>query len=571
MNIFSILREKKDHLIKKLDLTDEQKEEVIAFFNRRPDLESKVDWNSKDLTYDFFQDFIKEADNQATRGNLKKKGIGTFVEGKDYFDISLDDKIDAFIPNSYEFQKFIQNKDYFETEAEWCIGYQKSDEYWEKYRKDLSKFIIFVNKETKAKVAFQLNLSTGSHEVSSISFEINFWNKKDKVLEASECLKGSEISDSWRGSTQKEDDVVEYVQKNFEYFWGKLQDNLVKDTYFLENFKKSQKYTYVKFLKGNEIKEYEVYICRFFGEKLAFTNPILLNADNYILNCSDYAFSNFKNSKTPINFYLPEDEMIRMSSYSSKLLSNIDKLFVGKKALFYSRIEPYETCINEIIFHPETNYKDCELILKNTNIKTLDLPDCFESLLNAAFNGNKLLEKVKLPAKLKEVPYNLFQDCPSLKEVILPEGLLRIKQGAFLGCGLQQIKTPQSLKRIDDLSFYCCKSLVELDLSDSIEGLKIGDGAFCNCIELKDVKLPITGEEFDLDDSVFKTCTSLETINLEKVKYIGYKTFAECTSLKHVKFNPNGVFICHDAFQDCENLDSETQAYLDNFFKMYDT
>ncbi len=54
MNIFNTLREKKDHIINKLNLESDQKSEIIEFFNRRSDLESKIDWNNKSELMIFF-------------------------------------------------------------------------------------------------------------------------------------------------------------------------------------------------------------------------------------------------------------------------------------------------------------------------------------------------------------------------------------------------------------------------------------------------------------------------------------------------------------------------------------
>lgn len=52
----SSLYESKDRLIDKLDLSDSQKKEMKAFFNKRPALEKQLDWNKpKEITWKSFE------------------------------------------------------------------------------------------------------------------------------------------------------------------------------------------------------------------------------------------------------------------------------------------------------------------------------------------------------------------------------------------------------------------------------------------------------------------------------------------------------------------------------------
>ena len=49
------LLEKKDHIIRNLkNLSDDEKTQLIDFFNKHPNLENKINWNDKDL---YFSDF----------------------------------------------------------------------------------------------------------------------------------------------------------------------------------------------------------------------------------------------------------------------------------------------------------------------------------------------------------------------------------------------------------------------------------------------------------------------------------------------------------------------------------
>ena len=54
------INEKKDHLIMRLaGLSDEEKQKVIEFFKAKSNLENKIDWNRKDLTFNDFNKLMK--------------------------------------------------------------------------------------------------------------------------------------------------------------------------------------------------------------------------------------------------------------------------------------------------------------------------------------------------------------------------------------------------------------------------------------------------------------------------------------------------------------------------------
>ncbi len=175
MNVYSILQEAKDHIIKKLpNLKD--KESIIKFFQENPAAEAKLDWNKKQyLTDEYFENFIKEY-NRNNKTQLKKnakKGLipSMFQEGKDYYDLSdPEENYYLFMPLEYEFQKYIQNLGGEDVAATWCIGWQKSDRYWEKYKRDEDHFIIAISKDLKNKLAYQISFDN----------QTTIWSLKDK-------------------------------------------------------------------------------------------------------------------------------------------------------------------------------------------------------------------------------------------------------------------------------------------------------------------------------------------------------------------------------------------------------
>ena len=145
----SILFEKKDHLIKRLrNLTDEQKQEVIDFFKKKPNLENRIDWNRRDLTYDDFKEVMDPERNMTKsqrRRLVKSSGIRGLKKGEDYIALDAPEGIDAYIPLNYEASKLIACKDVGSGVGAWCTAWQKSPVHWNRYtnRNDVMVYILY--------------------------------------------------------------------------------------------------------------------------------------------------------------------------------------------------------------------------------------------------------------------------------------------------------------------------------------------------------------------------------------------------------------------------------------------
>ena len=114
-----------------------------------------------------------------------------------------------------------------------------------------------------------------------------------------------------------------------------------------------------------------------------------------------------------------------------------------------------------------------------------------------------------------------FALCESLKEIILPETLGKIWEGAFAGCkALEEINIPSHLKIIDKSAFRNSglKSL----------NIEISDGGKCLVY-----------------DKAFASCKHLESVYLNKnVKIVEQMAFADCTSLKTIEFEQPSLTCC---------------------------
>jgi len=123
---------------------------------------------------------------------------------------------------------------------------------------------------------------------------------------------------------------------------------------------------------------------------------------------------------------------------------------------------------------------------------------------------------------VESIGYGAFAGYDALTEVIIPEGILNIRQAAFRGCdNLSTVILPESLGVIDDYAFTGCENLVDINFPNSINW--IGAYAFYGCEKLKNVELP-EGLKY-INEEAFTGCDSLERVTLPKSVKTGFYPF----------------------------------------------
>ena len=99
---------------------------------------------------------------------------------------------------------------------------------------------------------------------------------------------------------------------------------------------------------------------------------------------------------------------------------------------------------------------DSILIATDKNIKPrFVVPEGTRLIAAGAFQGNKTIQRVELPASVTRIDHETFRDCKNLQKVEWPDGLEEVGQEAFKDC--IKLQTP--------------------DLS----GMRVGKNAFKNC------------------------------------------------------------------------------------------
>ena len=210
-------------------------------------------------------------------------------------------------------------------------------------------------------------------------------------------------------------------------------------------------------------------------------------------------------------------------------------------------------------------------------LKDVIIPEGIESIGKKWFADSNI-ENVQIPADVREVGDNAFQNCASLKRVTFAPGsrLERIGSGCFYNAAIESVTIPKGVMEIPKFAFCQCERLREVTFEEGSELLKIGEScfdgtaieriviphsveeiqnnAFCRCEKLAEVVFEKESSLKRIGTGAFKKCENLKYIEIPSgVEYIGASCFNE-SGLKEVALPGTPKEICWRAFDDCYSL-----------------
>ncbi len=185
----------------------------------------------------------------------------------------------------------------------------------------------------------------------------------------------------------------------------------------------------------------------------------------------------------------------------------------------------------------------------------LIIPETVAQIREGAFAGCARLETVDLRSKLTELEQYLFYKCESLKSVALPDRLVSIDDHVFEKCAaLAEISLPDSTERIGTCAFCDCTSLKTVMGGKNVTAF--GEGAFKNCLALEEFDIP--AGMLEIPKELFYGCEKLRRITIpDGVKMIGTGAFSHCKSLEELHI-PASVETIDGSFDHCDGLHTVT-------------
>lgn len=189
---------------------------------------------------------------------------------------------------------------------------------------------------------------------------------------------------------------------------------------------------------------------------------------------------------------------------------------------------------------------------KVISLKGDDCPDW--SGHNSVLNNCKAISEVIIPDTITEIPDGAFYNCVGLKSITIPNTIVSIGDEAFGGCvGLNTITMPNSLTSIGSNAFNGCSGLKSVVLSDNL--IEIKSNAFEGCTGIKEINLPST--LISIGNYAFNGCTGIIKLEIpDSVTTIGKDAFASCTGIKELKLSESLTELSERVFYNCTGISS---------------
>ena len=194
------------------------------------------------------------------------------------------------------------------------------------------------------------------------------------------------------------------------------------------------------------------------------------------LNTLDLEFANFTN----------DDDLVNL-----KFMDNLKTItFPRTTTNIPQQCLTTASCKIEHVIIPDNDSRSVKIGAQafGESLKTVKLGKVDKNgnsqLLQYAFERCTNLTSVDFGTGWKEIGTNAFFECSALKDIVLPEGVEYIRNGAFSGAAIEAIHLPNTLKVIEKNAFVCEK-LKTITIPASVE--KIEAHAFQNNKALTDV------------------------------------------------------------------------------------
>lgn len=176
-------------------------------------------------------------------------------------------------------------------------------------------------------------------------------------------------------------------------------------------------------------------------------------------------------------------------------------------------------------------------------------------------------ETYVIPSSVECIEKYAFLNLYKLRKIVFPEGLKKIDDSAFFGCGLNEVQIPQSVDYIGNDAFKYCDEMYSVYLPDTVSYL--GNNIFESCTDLNDVKLPSGISEFPKD--IFKSCRSLKSLTIpEGIERIDSSMLPP--SVSELLFLSPSAVIDDSVYSDCPSLeyisgenDSEAHKFAEKY------
>ena len=278
-----------------------------------------------------------------------------------------------------------------------------------------------------------------------------------------------------------------------------------------------------------------------------------------------------------------------------------EKTIYLDKAAYLYKVDEYAVEPIAVTLDPGTKSITDRIFENNERLEKIVIPETVDRIGNKSFigcssltevewnpigiqqirdyEGSKLfssaLRSIKFGDKVEMLPDKFLSGCTALKEITLPASLKTIGQNAFEQCNsITTLEIPDGVETLGRLAIYNCAKIEQVTIG---EGLKTFDYYYflAACPKLTTLKwnaVRTQSKELDLYHTSDRCGAPIENFIVgEKVDYIPGQLFLNSTTLNNVVLGSSVTEIGSGAFRGCKalteiNLPESLLAIDDNSF-----
>jgi hypothetical protein len=157
---------------------------------------------------------------------------------------------------------------------------------------------------------------------------------------------------------------------------------------------------------------------------------------------------------------------------------------------------------------------------------------------------------------VESIKFEAFNNCTALETIEFSANLKEIGMNVFYGCtALEKVELPNKLEKIGAYAFDF-SGLTSVSIPKNVK--QLDDCAFADCMSLKEVKFD-KNAEVKMGTQMFRNCQALEQISLpDTMRVIPHSMFQSCFALKKITLPKYLQVIRSQAFGYCTGLEEIT-------------
>ena len=206
------------------------------------------------------------------------------------------------------------------------------------------------------------------------------------------------------------------------------------------------------------------------------------------------------------------------------------------------------------------------LYLNGAEVKDLVIPDGVKTINNGAFENCQGLRAVTIPKSVTNIKNKAFRNCSNLNTVNIEGNGTIIGPYAFYSSNLTTLNITGSIASLGEYAFNGCNRLNKVDITDLAAWCKMTVNAYSNPLDYagqlwvngtKITDLVIPNGVTTINGGVFSQFKGLKSVSIpSSVTSIGNGSFQYCSNLESVSMPNSITSIGTNAFQNCSGMTS---------------